>query len=319
MQNIPKRDAIIKELIRRGIVPSHNSLLCEADFSGAEVITSVCYHKDKNFYNYLVDPTTDMHRDCACDLFLLPHDMLANKNHTDEQKKLAKNIRFYAKNNWTFAQFYGDWWGSCGPMLWENVVLSGLKLPNNLTVKEWLENKGIYELGELTEEGPTPGSFLEHCKEVEHKMWYERFPEYTQWKEDIVEFYRKYGFIETYFGFRFIGYMDKKQCTNYPIQSTSFHLLLYTLVKAAKFLIKNKCRTKIIGQIHDSIILDMHKDEVVFVINGINKIVHGLKKKFKWLIVPMEIEVELSKLREEGGNFAEMKEYSIKQINEMYG
>ena len=307
-QNLPKRDAEIKALIRKGIIPSDDSVLCEADFSGAEVITSVCYHKDKNFYNYLTDKSTDMHRDNATDLWLLPNDMLASPSHTPEQTKLAKMIRFFAKNNWTFAQFYGDWFGSCGPLLWENCVESGLLLPNGQTIKDHLETKGIFELGEVDKQGPTPGSFLEHCAHVEDKMWNERFPEYTQWKKDIVEFYQKYGYIETYFGFRFVGYMDWKQCCNFPIQGTSFHLLVYTLIQIDKFIRRNKLRTKLIGQIHDSIISDVHKDELTFYLQGVNKIVKGLQERFPWLIVPMEIEAEISQLKEDGGSFAEMKE-----------
>lgn len=313
-QNLPKRNAEIKAIIRKGIRPSKNSIICEADFSGAEVITSVCYHKDKNFYNYLIDPTTDMHRDNATDLLMLPHDMLENKNYSKEQKKLVKMIRFFAKNNWTFAQFYGDWFGSCAPNFWESVVEAGLKLPNGMTCKEWLESQGIYELGEIIDYHPTPGSFMEHCKDVEEKMWNERFPEYTQWKKDIVDFYQQYGFIETYFGFRFTGYMDNKQCTNFPIQGTSFHLLLYTLVRVEQFLKKHNCKTKMIGQIHDSCILDLHRDEIQFVIAGMAKIVADLPKRFKWLIVPMEIEVELSKLKENGGNFSEMSEYTVQEV-----
>ena len=307
-QNLPKRDPEVGNIIRKGIIPSPDCVICEADFSGAEVITSVCYHKDRNFYNYLVDPSTDMHRDNATDLWMLPPDMLTNPDYNSEQKKAAKMIRFFAKNNWTFAQFYGDWFASCGKYLWENCVESGLKLPTGITVREHLESKGIYELGEMTEYGPTEGSFLEHCAHVEDIMWNERFPEYTQWKKDIVEFYQRYGYIETFFGFRFVGYMDSKQCCNYPIQGTSFHLLVYTLILVDKFIRKNKLRTKLIGQIHDSILADVHKDELSFYLKGVNDIVSGLKDKFSWLIVPMEIEAEISRLREDGGNFSEMKE-----------
>ena len=75
-----------------------------------------------------------------------------------------------------------------------------------------------------------------------------------------------------------------------------------------KFIRKNKLRTKIIGQIHDSVIADVHKDELEFYLKNVRRIVSSLKDRFKWLIVPMEIEVEISRLREDGGNFAEMKE-----------
>jgi hypothetical protein len=246
---------------------------------------------------------------CASDLWMLPPDMLVNPSYDDDQKKKAKMIRFFAKNCWTFAQFYGDWFKSCGETLWETCITSeNLELPNGVLLRDHIKNKGIYELGEMTEYGPTEGSFLEHCAHVEDKMWNERFPEYTQWKKDIVTFYQKYGYIETFFGFRFVGYMNSKQCCNFPIQGTSFHLLVYTLIMVDKFIRKNKLRTKLIGQIHDSIIADVHKDELSFYLKGVNDIVTGLQDKFKWLIVPMEIEAEITRLREDGGNFSELKE-----------
>lgn len=317
MQNIPNRDAEARRITRAGIIPFWD-YLAEIDFSGAEVSTSASYHRDKNFIDYLINPHTDMHRDNATDLLMLPPDVLERTDYTKEQKKLVKMIRFFAKNNWTFAQFYGDWFGSCGPTFWENVVEGGLELPDGTPVSEHLETRGIFELGEITSDGPTPGSFLEHCKEVENKMWNERFPEYTQWKQDIVEFYQRHGFIESHLGFRFSGYMDRKQCCNYPIQGTSFHLLLFTLIEVDKFLRTEKLRTRMIGQIHDSIILDMPKDEVFIVVNAVNKIVASLKDRFKWMVVPMEIEVELSKHKDDGGCFAEMEEYKIPRIKEMF-
>jgi len=318
-QNLPKRDPEIGKLIRKGIVPSKNCVIIESDFSGAEVITSASYHLDKQFIHDITEG--DMHRDLATELFLLPENMLADAKIKggDAWSKSGKKIRFFGKNNWTFAQFYGDWFGSCGQLLWENVVESGLLLPDLKTsVKKWLTKKGIFELGEIDEDGPTPGSFLEHCKKVETKMWEDRFPDYTQWKKDVVEGYQRWGYVETYLGFRFQGYMDRKQCTNYPIQGTSFHLLVYSLNKVGRFLEKHKLKTKLIGQIHDSIVLDAHKEEITFVTQGIEKIVGGLQNTFKWLVVPLEMEYELSDLREDGGNFANMTEYSLTEINKMY-
>jgi len=317
MQNTPNRDQKAKSLVRMGIIPAKNCRIGESDFSGAEIIASASYHKDKNFVNYLKDKNTDMHADIGTDLWMLPHDMLKNPNYTDDQKKLAKMIRFYAKNNWTFAQFYGDWFGSCAPNLWANVVEAGLKLPTGITVREHLESKGIYELGTMEKWEPTKGSFLEHCKEMEDKMWNVRFPEYTQWKKDIVEFYQKYGFIENFFGFRFQGYMDKKQCTNFPIQSASFHLLVYTLNELQKVIVKNKMRTRLFGQVHDSVLANIYKDETVFYVENLERIVASLPSVFPWLIVPMEIETDLSDLRENGGNFSEMKTLSLDQIRKM--
>jgi len=135
-------------------------------------------------------------------------------------------IRFYGKNNWTFAQFYGDWFGSCAPNLWANVVEAGLKLPTGITVREHLESKGIYELGTMEKWEPTQGSFLEHCKEVEDQMWNVRFPVYTQWKKDIVEFIKNMDLLKISLVFVSKGTWIKKQCANFPIQSCSFSFII---------------------------------------------------------------------------------------------
>jgi uracil-DNA glycosylase family 4 len=307
-QNQPKRDEEIKKLIRSGMIPRKNSVLSEIDFSGAEVSTSATYHKDQNFIAYLLDKSTDMHRDNATDLLLLPHETLERTDYNKEQKKRIKLIRFYAKNLWTFAQFYGDWYGSCAPNFWEIVVEGGLLLPDGTSCKDWLASQGIYELGEFENGRPTPGSFLEHCQKVEDKMWNQRFPEYTQWKKDVVDFYQKYGYIENHFGFKFTGYMSRNQCTNFPVQSASFHLLLNTLIEVQRMIKRLKLKTKVCGQIHDSIIASVPKNEIQIYHSEVHKITKNLQNKFKWLIVPIEIEVEISKLREEGGSMAEMQE-----------
>ena len=43
----------------------------------------------------------------------------------------------------------------------------------------------------------------------------------------------------------------------------------------------------------------------------LNNIVKSLQDKFEWLIIPMEIEAEISKSYEEGGSFADMDDYAI--------
>lgn len=295
-QNTPKRDAVAKKLIRTGIEPDPGSVLIECDFSGAEVNTSCAYHRDKNFYNYLIDPTTDMHRDSACDIFKLSPEDLNHPDFTKEMKKLAKKIRNEAKNKWVFAQFYGDWYDSCGRALYENCYKIDMMLPSGILLSEHMDNNGIGELED----------FLEHCKEAERIMWMERFPEYTQWKKDIYEFYIKHGYIDTYLGFRFQGYMDRKAASNYPIQSTSFHLLVHTLIQVSAMIKKLRLKSKLIMQIHDSLIASVPVSEIGVYLANVNRIVENLHNIHKWMNVPMKIEADMSRPLEDGGNFNEM-------------
>ena len=286
MQNTPKRDKESMKIIRRGIIPRPGNLLAEVDFSGMEVSTSATYHKDPTFIKYLVTPGTDMHRDNGSDIWMLPND------------EITTMIRFFIKNGWTFPQFYGDYYGSCAPSLWETSI--DLEIKSGITLREHLRECGITGVEEFTE----------HCKTAEDIMWNKRFPVYTQWKKNINDFYLKNGYVETHFGFRFTDYMDKKQTANYPIQGTSFHLLLVCLNELIRKKQEYKWDSKIIGQVHDSGMLDLVPAEKDIILSEFKHIVEvELPKWFSWINVPYSVEAECSAI---DGNFSEMEEYEIK-------
>lgn len=298
MQNTSKRDKEAKTLLRTGFLPDPNSILIEADFSGAEVNVSASTHGDKNFIKYLLDPSTNMHADEMLNIFMLPHEEYYNPDFTHEQHALAKKIRNTIKGKWVFAQFYGDWYKSCGDNIWKDIQKEQYILPSGKPLLTHLEEKGI----------TTREEFIEHCERCEHALWYERFPEYTQWKNDIYNFYLRHGYIENFFGFRFQGYMDKKTATNYPIQSVSFQLLVNVLISVSKYLKKERMRSKLIAQIHDSCVASVRLDEVDKYIKFFNETVCTLHERHKWMKVPMKAEFEISKPAEQGGNFAKMFE-----------
>jgi len=271
--NIPKRDEEAKKYTRSGIIPSKGWKILESDFSGIEVTTSTCYNMDKNLIKYVTDTASDMHRDSAADLWKL------------KQKEVTKKIRFYAKNQWVFPEFYGDWYGSCAKNLWDNCIK--LKLDSGITLGQHLRKKGVNNYN----------AFVEHCKEVERVFWDERFPHYKKWKEKINKLYRKQGFIETHLGFVFRGYLAKNDCTNYQAQGTAFHILLWTLIELLKEMEKRKLKTKIIGQIYDSIVNDLYppeEEEIIYLINDIGTV--RVRKEFDWIIVPLRIDHEITEI-----------------------
>lgn len=272
-QNIPIRDELAKKVTRGGIIPSPGNRLLEADFGSLEVRISACYHKDPNMLMYINDLSTDMHRDSAADIWLLP------------SSKVSKEIRFYAKNGWVFPQFYGDWYDSCARGLWSNCL--HLKTADGITLREHIQSEGIHNLDD----------FISHCKEVEDKFWNVRFKRYKMWKDTINEQYRRQGYIETYFGFRLTGYMSKKDVTNYPIQSTAFHCLLWSFIEADRIAREEQWASRLIGQIHDSVIVDLHPEETEHVISTLNYIMNTkIRQEYSWIIVPLEIDFELTEV-----------------------
>ena len=274
MQNIPTRDDLVKKIIRSGIKASPGNVLFFFDFSGAEVKTSCCTHKDPNMIKYITDPTTDMHFDCGKDIFIL------------SPEEMTKDIRFYAKNMWVFAQFYGSWWKDCGSNLWDECIKRlDLKTKSGKSLKEHLFEQGI----------ENKDQFLSHCEEVERVFWGERFKGYADWKKEINMSYQRKGYIETFFGFRFSGYMDRKQVSNYPIQSVSFHILLWCIQEIRKVARKEKWKSKMNMEIHDELVFDAIPEEVPRIAEVVKDVVHNkLREAFDWIIIPFDVEFSIT-------------------------
>jgi DNA polymerase-1 len=270
-QNVPVREEEAKKIVRSGIFPTKGWRLLEADYKSIEVVTGSFYHKDPNMIKYLTDPATDMHRDSASDIWRLP------------EKEVTSEIRFHAKNGWVFPQFYGSYFKTCAKDLWDRCV--NLKNASGVTLKEHIKHNGIR----------TYQSFVDHCQEVERIFWKERFRVYDDWRRDINAFYRRKGYIETFFGFRYRGYMSTKEAANYPIQGTAFHILLWTVIELGKWVRKNNLESKIIGQIHDSIVIDLSPNEEEEVIEALLDIgTKQVQEKYNWITIPLEMELEIT-------------------------
>lgn len=72
---------------------------------------------------------------------------------------------------------------------------------------------------------------------------------------------------------------------------------------------KNKLRSRIVGQIHDSMLIDVHKDEVDYVIEAAHRImIKDLMDTWKWIIVPLQIDIVTTPL---GGNWFQKQEIKV--------
>lgn len=271
-QNTPKREVQANRAVRSGIIPRKDRLLVEADYSGIEVCISACYHKDPSMISYIEDDSTDMHRDTARELFV--------------SGDITKEERYLSKNNFVFPQFYGDWYKSCATSLWQKIGPETIEKLNSAGVRTYAQ-------------------FENHVAQIEAKFWNERFPVYKQWKIDTWELYKKQLFLESYTGFIYPGIMKKNDALNYMIQGSAFHCLLWSFIRIGRALKENKMESLLIGQIHDSVVLDVVPDELPDVKALLNKIMCiEIKKEWNWIIVPLKIEIEVSEIN---GNWAEMR------------
>lgn len=275
-QNLSVRDNESGALIRSLFLPSYGNRILEVDVSGMEVRASAFFHKDPTLIKYLVEDY-DMHSDVACQLFKL------------EKSEIEKKIRYYGKNGFVFPSFYGSYWGQIAPILWDVVNKENLICKDGVPLKD----KVYARIGKTKE------IFSDHVKMIEDNFWNVRFKVYNEWKKMMWETYQRTGEFHSLTGFPFRGLYSRNQVTNFPVQSTAFHCLLWCFIQITKELIKNKWKSKIVGQIHDSIIFDVYPTEFDKLLEFVKQVFTvNLPNEWKFINVPIVIEAEATGIDE---------------------
>lgn len=283
-QNIPKRDKEAMKLCRKALLPRPGHMLMEADFSSLEVMISACYHKDPVMLKYLKDKNADMHADMAKQIFML--------EELDREDPVHNLLRSAAKNGFVFPQFYGDYylnnaislseWVGLSPKSWQK--RAGIEFTDGTHISTHLIKNGIKSYDK----------FIDHIESIEEDFWGNRFQVYNNWRLKWVDKYRKRGYLKMLTGFECSGNMKRNNIINYPIQGTAFHCLLFTFIELDKIMIKENWKTKLIGQIHDDVIMDVHPEELERVKTALHKIVNKkLPSEWDWIIVPLEVEIDV--------------------------
>lgn len=272
-QNQPIRIDWIKRIVRRAVIPRPGRLIGELDYSGIEVNVAACYHKDPNMIRDITDPKRDMHRDMSMECYKLT------------EGQVTDNIRHCGKNKFVFPQFYGDYYANNARDLWNAIAQLGLKTKQKVNLKTHLKEVGL----------GNRKKFEDHIKKVEDYFWGTRYKVYGKWKERQWKDYLRNGYVDMYSGFRCSSLMSKNESINYPIQGAAFHCLLWSLIRINKWLKDNNMLTMIIGQIHDSIVLDIHPDELDIVLEKCLEIMtQDIRNHWDWLILPLEVDIELT-------------------------
>jgi len=271
-QNMPIRDEEQARCIRSGIIPRHKGwMLGEFDFSGLEVRVGACYHKDPVWISDVLEG--DMHRDSAMDCYCLP------------LEEMEKRIRYCGKNKFVFPQCYGDYYVNCAKALWESIDLMGLKTASGIPLRAHLKSVGL----------GTYAKFENHIKKVEHKFWFEKYTQYSDWKDRHYAAYCKNGYADMFTGFRCSGLMSRNDVINYVVQGAAFHCLLKTALITQEWLDRKGMKSLIIGQIHDSMIMEIHPDELIPITRKVRRIGHELSSIWPWIIIPLDIDFEVAR------------------------
>jgi DNA polymerase-1 len=265
-QNMPIRDPFMGKIIRTAFIPRENSIIGGLDYAGIELSMAGCNSKDP----LLIKDYITIHKTQAARCFAL------------KEKQVTKDIRYYGKNGFVFPQLYGSW----NVPIAENLlrITKGMQTVDNLDLYEHLEAKGISH----------PEIFQDHIENVETRFW-ETYSVHKKWQEGWISNYYKKGYIEMLTGFRCKGILSKNQLFNYANQGIAFHCLLWSIIQMNKWLKKYKMKSKLIWNIHDDMGLDIHNTEKEDVLQKAKEIMCiEIKKAWKWIITPLEIEAEFS-------------------------
>lgn len=292
-QNQPKRNPRIAKIVRESYIPRPGWRLAEIDYGQIEVRVPCPYTGDPNLIRYVRDPATDMHYDMACQLFKLP------------RTKVSKAMRNSVKTWYVFASFYGDYWGQTSVNLWEDVddqdgkpmMLEG----GDKSLRQHLNEVGLSELGfdPHADDGsfpdPAPGTWGHHVRQIDGDFWGNRFKVYAECKRRwFDEYLREGGFtFLTGFAVHAAG-LDKKQVANYRIQGSAFHLLGWALCELRDELTRRRMKSLVIGEIHDSMVLDLAPGEMddVFALGQEIMTKRVVREFAPWMDAPLIAEPE---------------------------
>lgn len=295
-QNMPVRLKWFSELIRKAFIPRPDHDIAEIDYGGIEVKAVEWYSHDPVLLKYIQDPSTDMHRDIACQLFMI------------DKEEVLKDVRHVAKNKFVFPEFYGSYYVDCARAIWEALLRQKLKAASGFDLREHLAKKGIAKGGRFDPDTePARGTFEAHVKAVEEDFWGRRFKVHKAWMRSWWEEYQRKGWFQTLTGFVIGGVLRRNQVTNLGAQGSAFHCLLWSLTQLVKAIKKYKMKTRIVGQIHDSIVPDIHRKERQSFLDLCHEVMTvKVKKHWDFINTPMEVEVELSP---DGGTWFQKTKY----------
>jgi uracil-DNA glycosylase family 4 len=202
-----------------------DGVIVQFDYSQLELRILAIFSQDPTLIE-LYRSGADLHKAVASDAFNVPVEEV-----TKDQRTASKKIQF------------GIVYQESAPGLSEDLRAEGI----NMSVAE--------------------------CERFITK-YFKRFPSVKKWVEETKRFAKRHKYVETKTGrVRHLPAIDSsdrsvaseatRQAVNAPIQSTGSDCTLQALIQINKWLKDTGKRSKIVITVHDSIVLDCTKDEVI--------------------------------------------------------
>jgi hypothetical protein len=251
--------------------------------TAAGVIIKNCFWDDPEMIRYASDESLDIHRDFAAHCYLC------------EPAQVSKMMRSITKNQFVFPILYGSYYISCARGLWESIGKFDLKLADGTPLKTYLEASGVKARGGCDPRSrPRPGTLEAVIKAAEDKF-FSSFPTFAEKKEKWWNQYVKKGGFVMQTGFACNGEYSRNFLQNAPVQGSSFHCLLQSLVWLQDWLVRERKKSLIVAQIHDCILKDVVVAEIQEVLDATEYFMtEKLRKTWTWLTVPFKVEVDVT-------------------------
>lgn len=263
-QNFPHHDKWSNMVIRSVFIPRDDCYIVELDYSSLEVGVNADYSHCKGLLKVLYDPKFDMHRESAADMYLKPAD------------EITEDERQGAKGNLTFSAMYGSGFRLIANNFWNKVFKKAHKAH--------LTTKGI----------DSYDKFEQHCKKVLGIFQNERFKGQWEWRKKTWEKYTKTGEVVYKTGFKIRNLSPVNSLLNAPAQGSGSHLLIYGMIQLHELLKKSKTAANIIGTIHDSVLVEVKKDQLDKLLR-MSKLcmIDRVRKEYPFEIVGLGLEADV--------------------------
>ncbi len=134
------------------------------------------------------------------------------------------------------------------------------------------------------------------------QSYFREFPAIKNYMDRVIRQAREKEYVETIMGRRRYlrdinsrniatrGFAERN-AINAPIQGSAADIIKLAMVRIHRWLTENHLKTRMILQVHDELVFDLHKDEVEEVKENVVKLMKGAAE----LEVPMEVEVGIGK------------------------
>ena len=134
------------------------------------------------------------------------------------------------------------------------------------------------------------------------KEYFKNYKGILNYIDEITDFCKKNGFVKTLFGRKcYIDGINSKNpsfrnfavraAVNAPIQGSAADIIKKAMIKVDKFLEEKKTKSKMILQVHDELLFEMHESEINYLSMDIKKIMENASLPEIKLDIPLIAEI----------------------------